>query len=188
MKFLPFALIFPLDYQEFRQKLPILGDIMDERIEGGWLKRLYYGIVKGENFLGNFLLLLIRLYWGGLLVITGVGKLMNVHGVADFFASLDLPVPLFMAYFVGIVEIVGGASLFIGLFSRIFSIVLVILFFSAYATAHSQALISFFANPQLFIMQDPFLYLYASLVVLCFGPGFVSIDYWLEKKSYGRAL
>jgi putative oxidoreductase len=161
---------------------------MDGKVEGGWLKHLYYGIVQGENFLGHFLLLIIRLYWGGLLIMTGLGKLMNASGVADFFASLNLPAPLFMAYFIGICELIGGASLFLGFFSRIFSILLICVFIGAYATAHQEALINFFSNPSLFIKQDPFLYLYASLIVLCFGPGFVSIDYWIEKKAYGKAL
>lgn len=161
---------------------------MDGKIEGGWLKHLYYGIVQGENFLGHFLLLIIRLYWGGLLIMTGLGKLMNASGVADFFASLNLPAPLFMAYFIGICELIGGASLFLGFFSRIFSILLICVFIGAYSTAHQEALINFFSNPSLFIKQDPFLYLYASLIVLCFGPGFVSIDYWIEKKAYGKAL
>lgn len=161
---------------------------MNGKIEGGWLKHLYYGIVQGENFLGHFLLLIIRLYWGGLLIMTGLGKLMNASGVADFFASLNLPAPLFMAYFIGICELIGGASLFLGFFSRIFSILLVCVFIGAYATAHQEGLINFFSNPSLFIKQDPFLYLYASLIVLCFGPGFVSIDYWIEKKAYGKAL
>ncbi len=155
---------------------------MEDNVERGAWSRLYCGIVRGERFLGNFLLLIIRLYWGGLLVLAGLGKIMNAEGVADFFASLGLPAPMFMAYFIGIVEIVGGASLFIGLFSRLFSIMLVILFFAAYATAHQEALISFFTNPNLFIMESPFLYLYASLIVMCFGPGFVSIDYWIGKR------
>lgn len=161
---------------------------MDENVEGGWFKRFYYGMVKGERFLGHFLLLIIRLYWGGLLVLTGLGKLMNASGVADFFASLGLPAPLVMAYIIGICEILGGASLFIGLFTRFFSILLIIVFFGAYATAHQEALINFFSNPSLFITQDPFLYLYAALIVLCFGPGFISIDYWIEKKAYGKPL
>lgn len=161
---------------------------MQENLQGGWLKKGYWGLVKGENFLGHFLLLIIRLYWGGLLVVTGIGKWMNIYGVADFFASLDIPAPLFMAYLVGTVEFLGGISLFIGLFARIFSIFLAIVFFVAYATAHQEALINFFVNPKLFIMQDPFLYLYATLVVLCFGSGFISIDYWLEHRSYGKGL
>lgn len=161
---------------------------MDQASKRSWLKSIYYGIVQGENLLGNLLLLVIRLYWGGMLVITGIGKLMNIYAVADFFASLNIPFPIFSAYLTGILEIIGGISLFIGLFSRIFSILLVILFFVAYSTAHQEALINFFSNPSLFITQDPFLYLYASFIVLCFGPGFISADYWIEKKAFGRAL
>ncbi len=161
---------------------------MDQTAHDGWLKRFYHGITRGERGIGHFLLLVIRLYWGGLLVMTGFGKLMNIEGVADFFASIHLPAPLFTAYFVGVFELLGGASLFLGLFSRLFSIALVILFFVAYATAHQAALINFFVSPSLFIMEEPFLYLYASLLVLCFGPGFFSIDYWWEKKVYGKAL
>jgi len=166
----------------------IQGEFMENRIEGGWLKHVYYGIVKGEKFLGHFLLLTIRVYWGALLVITGVGKLMNLYDMADFFASLNLPAPLLMVSLVAVIEIVGGISLFIGLFSRLSSILLVLLMFAAYFTAHQEALISFFSNPTLFITQDPFLYLYAAFLVLCFGPGFISIDYWLEKQAYGKAL
>jgi len=154
----------------------------------GWFKRLYWGLVKGENFLGHFLLLIIRLYWGGLLVMTGIGKWTNIYEVADFFASLDISSPLFIAYLVGTVEFLGGISLFIGLFSRIFTIPLTAIFIIAYATAHQEAVINFFVTPSLFIDQDPFLFLYGSLVVLCFGPGFISVDYWLEKKAYGKGL
>lgn len=161
---------------------------MEENIEGGWLKKAYWGFVQGEKFIGHFLLLIIRLYWGGLLVVTGLGKWMNIHEVADFFASLHIPSPLFMAYLVGTLEFLGGISLFIGLFTRIFAFILTLLFCIAYATAHQEALVNFFSNPSLFIMQDPFLYLYASLVVLCFGSGFISIDYWIEKRAYGKSL
>lgn len=154
----------------------------------GWLKHLYFGLVKGENFLGNFLLLIIRLYWGGLLIMTGIGKWTNIYEVADFFASLDIPFPLFSAYLVGTVEFFGGVSLFVGLFSRLFTVLLTAVFIFAYATAHEEALINFFVTPSLFIEQDPFLFLYTTLVVLCFGPGFASIDYWLEKRAYGKEI
>lgn len=160
----------------------------EEVPKSGWLKNSYWGLVQGENFLGHFLLLVIRLYWGGLMVATGLGKWMNIYGVADFFASLNLPFPLLTAYVVASIEFLGGLCLFIGLFSRVFSILLAIVFMGAYMTAHQEALINFFVNPSLFIMQDPFHYLAASLIILCFGPGFISIDYWLEKRIYGEAL
>jgi putative oxidoreductase len=154
----------------------------------GWLQKGYWGLVQGENFLGNFLLLIIRLYWGGLLVVEGLGKWMNLHAVADYFSSLHLPYPLLTTACVATVEFLGGISLFIGLFSRIFALLLAIVMATAYATAHKEALTHFFTRPSLFVMQDPFLYLYASLVVLCFGPGLFSVDYWLEKRTFGTSL
>lgn len=156
--------------------------------DGGWLKKSYRGLVTGENFLGNFLLLIIRLYWGALFVITGFGKWMHIQHVGEYFAALDIPSPQIAAYFVATLEILGGISLILGLFSRIFSLLLTILLCTAYATAHKEALTHFFTQPSLFITQEPFLYLYAALAVLCFGPGFISIDYWLERRSFGSAL
>lgn len=153
-----------------------------------WVKNGYKGLVKGENWLGNVLLLIIRLYWGVLLVITGFGKLMNLQGVGDYFATLHLPLPHATAFIVGTLEIIGGLSLILGLFSRVFSLILVILFLTALATAHKEAFFGIFSNPAEFIKQEPFLYLYASLIVLCFGPGLFSFDHWLEKRTYGHPL
>ncbi|NGX60984.1 MAG: putative oxidoreductase CatD [Chlamydiae bacterium] len=161
---------------------------MQKNLEGNWLKKANFGLAEGGHFIGHFLLLFIRLYWGGLLIITGLGKFASIPEVSDFFASLNIPAPTFLAYLVAVVEFLGGIALFAGLFSRWFGFLLTILFMVAYATAHSEALINFFVEPNLFISSSPFLYLYASLLVLCFGPGFVSIDYWLEKKSYGTPL
>lgn len=157
-------------------------------VNAGGLKKSYRGIVHLENFLSHFLLLAIRLYWGGLMMITGLGKWMNIHAVADYFASLNLPFPLLTAYVIGSIEFLGGFSLFIGLFSRIFSILLTCVFLGAYMTAHKEALKHLFMDPSLFVMQDPFHYLAAALIILCFGPGFISIDYWMEKRIYGKAL
>lgn len=157
-------------------------------VSGGWLKKSYRGLVTSENFLGNFLLLIIRLYWGALFVTTGFGKWMHIQHVGEYFASLNIPYPQIAAYSIATLEILGGVSLILGLFSRLFSLLLTILLSTAYATAHKEALTHFFTQPSLFIAQEPFLYLYTALVVLCFGPGFISIDYWLEKRSFGSAL
>lgn len=165
-----------------------LGERIEGKLEGGWLKRLYYGLIKTEGFLGNFLLLAIRLYWGGSLVFTGLGKLMNAERVGDYFASLGVPAAYFFAYLIGLTEMIGGASLFIGLFSRLMSVFLVCLLFGAYGFAFPEALSHVFSQPSAFISKDPFLFLFASLIIFCFGPGFISFDYWIEKKTYGKAL
>jgi len=156
--------------------------------QDGMFKKGYRGFVKGENSLRHILLLIIRLYWGSLLVMTGLGKWMNIQGVTEYFSSLHIPYPQVAAYCAATVELLGGISLFLGFFSRIFSLLLSILFITAYSTAHKEAFTNLQSFPSQFIMQDPFLYLYAALIILCFGPGIFSIDYWLEKRSYGEAL
>lgn len=155
---------------------------MASKASGGWFKKGYWGFAKAEGFLGHFLLLAIRLYWGYLLVMTGAGKWMQIQHVGEYFETLGIP--KVMAYVVASIELLGGISLFFGILTRFFSLLLTIVLATALATAHSDAIKSLAT----FIQQEPFLYLYASLVVLCFGPGLFSIDYWLEKKSYGQPL
>lgn len=161
---------------------------MGGKHDNGWLRTGYWGFATGANFLGHFFLLIVRLYWGALLILTGVGKYMNIQHVADFFTSLDIPYPLAAAYLVGALEIFGGIFLILGLFSRLFALLLSIMLIVALLTAHHAASSLIFITPSAITKEEPFLYLFATLVVFCFGPGLFSIDYWLEKKAYGEAI
>lgn len=151
-------------------------------------EKFYSGFVCGTNWLRHPLLLIIRLYWGALLVQSGFGKWMHIDNVASYFEDLHLPMPFAAACIVATIELVGGLSLIAGFLTRIFSLLLVILLFGAYVTANYQALAQIFTDPTIFIAQEPFLFLYAALIVLCFGPGMFSFDYWLEKKCYGNTF
>ena len=161
---------------------------MSSKESSSWLKKSYWGFVKGENFIRHLLLFVIRIYWGSLLVISGLGKLTHVDHVVSYFTTLELPNPTLFAYGVGCLELIGGASLFLGLFSRFFGLLLSILLIGAYVTAHKEAALQIFSNPQLFIQQEPFLYLYTALLIVSFGPGMFSLDYWIERKEFGEAL
>jgi putative oxidoreductase len=163
-----------------------LGEVMTNSTS--WLVKGYKSLVIGEKALGSFILLVIRLYWGWLLFFTGLGKWMHIGSVGGYFASLNISAPYFFAGLVATIELVGGISLFFGLWARLFTIPLVINFIVAYSTANIAATKNIFLMPGEFIKQEPFLYLYASLIVLCFGSGFFSFDYWIEKKIYGKPL
>lgn len=128
------------------------------------------------------LLLVLRLYWGALFLMAGKGKLTNIDRVVDFFTSLHIPMPLFNAYLVGCTELVGGALLFLGLFSRLASLPLTISMVVAYLTAHIEATHQIFKDPENFVAQAPFLFLLTSLLVLAFGPGRFSVDAFLRKR------
>lgn len=122
------------------------------------------------------LLLLIRLYWGWQFAQTGWGKLHHVHHVIGFFNSLGIPHPEIVAPFVSGVEFVGGILLILGLASRITGLVLTIDMFMAYWIADRAALHSVLSDPGKFWNADPYTFLFASLIVLVFGPGLFSLD------------
>lgn len=130
------------------------------------------------------LLLLIRLYWGWSFAQTGWGKLMNLDRTANFFADLNIPLPKLNALMAGGTECLGGLLLLVGLFSRLSSAALAGVMLVAYATADREALMGIFNDTEKFTSAAPFLFLFAVLVVLAFGPGKFSLDhFWLKKTS-----
>ena len=126
-------------------------------------------------------LLLIRLYWGWQLAESGWGKLHNLDKVAEFFASLNLPMPAQMAVFIACVEFFGGIFFAMGLLSRMTALVLTINLVMAYVTADREALFSVFSDPDKFYAAAPYTFLIASLIVLIFGPGKFCVDYLLRR-------
>ena len=120
--------------------------------------------------------LFVRLYWGWQLAQSGWGKLHHLPNVAEFFASLGLPMPMQMAVFIACVEFFGGIFLALGLFSRVTAMVLTVNMTMAYVIGDREALLSFFSDPDKFIAAAPFAFLIASLIVLIFGAGRISMD------------
>lgn len=142
---------------------------------------LWRAIKKVGNFLQSPLLLIIRLYWGYELFITGLGKFLHLQNTSDYFASLGIPFPYLNALFAGGIECIGGLLLFLGLFSRLAAIPVLFTLAIAYLTAGYDSLIELFENlnPDPFFHETPFLFAYAALLIFCFGPGKISLDYWL---------
>jgi putative oxidoreductase len=138
--------------------------------------RNYDRLGRGLDRLQPVLLLAVRLYWGWQFFLAGRGKLMNIERTAGFFESIDIPLPLANAYAAGFTECFGGLLMLLGLGSRIASIPLIFTMAVAYLTAHREQLMSVFSNPDAFVTAPPFLFLLASLFVLVFGPGPLSVD------------
>jgi len=159
------------------------------------IRRFYKGLVGLGMILQPFLLLAIRLFWGISFFRAGWGKLQNVEPVIEFFANLGIPLPTFNAYFVGVVESIGGLCLLFGFASRLVAIPLAIVMVVALITAHmgatSEAYFSllnvhvnlddFMTKFEAFTDESPFPYLLATLIILCFGPGAFSIDFIIKK-------
>jgi putative oxidoreductase len=79
-------------------------------------------------------------------------------------------------------ECLGGLLLVAGLASRLTSIPLIVTMLVAYLTADSEAVRAIFSEPDKFTSAAPFLFLLASVIVLLFGPGAISLDHLIGKK------
>lgn len=133
-----------------------------------------------NNLFQSLFLLSIRIYWGFLFFVGGVFKLANMDSFAAFFNQLGLSVGL--AYAVTIFELLCGVLLFFGFLSRLAAAITTIIMFSAYIIAHPAQFHSFFNDPQFFFSAPNFSFLFASLVILFFGPGLFSIDAIFKRR------
>jgi len=138
--------------------------------------RVYAFCESVLSHLQSPLLLAVRLYWGWQFFQTGYGKLMHISKIVEFFTTLGIPFPTFNAYFISSLECLGGVLLFLGLGSRVIALPLTIDMLVAYIAADREALFSIFSDPGKFYAADPYTFFFASLLILIFGPGRISLD------------
>lgn len=143
---------------------------------------IYYGA-----FLKSPLLLLLRLYWGWAFMSGAVEKLQNIDKFANFLTQSHIIFPHFNAYLVSYLEFFGGLCLFLGLASRLAAIPLTIVMLVAYSTVHFEGLKALFTHPSVFVGEAPFNFLLTCLLVLAFGPGRFSFDYYFERWAFHKA-
>jgi putative oxidoreductase len=146
------------------------------------IENYYRLLVTAANSLQSPFLLAIRLYWGWQFAETGWGKVNNIEKVTGFFTTLGIPFPGLNAHFVAGVELIGGLLLVLGLASRLTGMVLTVNMLVAYITADREALLSIFSDPDKFTGATPYTFLFASLIVLIFGAGKLSVDGWMASK------
>ncbi len=149
------------------------------------IDRIYGWFVRAVNACQSPLLLAIRLYWGWQFWLAGWGKITNIPRVVEYFTNLGLPAPHLTAYFIAWLEAIGGILLVLGLGSRLIAVPLAIDMFVAYVVADRDALLAVFADPDKFTTSSSYTFLFASLLILSFGPGFFSLDHliaWYRKK------
>jgi putative oxidoreductase len=139
-------------------------------------RKAYALFSRAAAHLASPFLLLIRLYWGWQFAQSGWGKLHRLPQVVDYFASLNIPFPAFNAPFIAWLEVVGGVLLFLGLASRPIALLLTVDMSVAYLAAESAALRAILSDPGKFYNADSFTFLFASLIILIFGPGKIALD------------
>jgi putative oxidoreductase len=153
-----------------------------------FIETAYAWFVRVANLLQAPFLLAVRLYWGWQLLQTGWGKLSDIPKVVGYFTSLGVPAPALNAYFIAWLETIGGALLILGLGSRLIALPLAVDMIVAYVVGDREALHSIFSDPDKFYAAAPYTFLFASLLVLFFGPGWFSLDtliarYWKNRQK-----
>jgi len=152
---------------------------------------LYSWFLKAANLLESPLLLAIRLYWGWQFWQTGWGKLSNIPQTIENFTNMGVPAPHFNAYFIGALEAGGSILLILGLASRLIALPLTLNMITAFVVADRDALRSIFSDPDKFYAAAPYTFLFASLIILAFGPGMFSLDtliVWFRTKRKKASL
>lgn len=151
----------------------------------------YGWFVRAANSVQSPLLLLVRLYWGWQFWQAGHGKLSDIAKVVDYFTNLGIPAPSLNAHFIALLEAVGGILLILGIGARIASLLLAVDMTVAFIVADREALSSIFSDPDKFYAAAPYTFLFAALLVLVFGPGWLSFDTLIaryRKKQQGKKV
>ena len=120
---------------------------------------------------------------------TGQGKLTNHDAVANWFATdLSIPFPHLNAWMAAGTEFFGGLLLMVGLGSRLAAAPLAFTMLVAFATSDLDAVRgNSLTQWDSLLEAGPFLFLLASLIVLMFGPGALSIEALIARWWKSRA-
>jgi putative oxidoreductase len=126
----------------------------------------------------SLVLLLARIVIGYGFYEAGKGKLGDIKKPIAYFTQLNIPFPEANAWFVSYVEYIGGALMIVGFISRPVCAILAIDMIVAYWTADREAVMALLKNQDVttFAAATPFWFLFASLLVVACGPGWLSVD------------
>ena len=128
--------------------------------------------------------LLTRLFIGYFFLETGWGKIHNLDAMAQRFARWGIPFAAFNAALSGYTELIGGALILIGLFTRLAAIPLFINMVVAILTVKMKAV----TGLDDFVELDEPVYALAFLWLFFSGPGRVSLDHVLWTRVRRRAV
>lgn len=109
-------------------------------------------------------LLILRFVVGIVFIYHGWLKLTGIDGAAGMMQGIGLPMPMFWAWLVALVEFVGGIAVILGLFNRIVTALLAINMVVALLTVHVKM-------PYGGATELPILLLGALLALHLIGPG-----------------
>src|SRR5277367_5866591 len=151
-------------------------------------KRLLQFALLGSSDLEQFAILLVRVSIGLFFAISGANTLFVADGtkpVYDTLVKAKIPFPRQTAYFVAGVEFIGGSLVTVGFLSTPACFALLIDMVVATLTSAISTLpkgLSPLSWLDDFLYLPEVLYVLFFILLICFGPGKFSGDYWLAGK------
>jgi len=119
----------------------------------------------------------LRIFFGYFWFETGLAKLQNLDAFSQRFLGWGIPFPTFSAALSGGTDMIGGALLIVGLFTRLATIPMIINMVVAIAVVVIKQVGSF----DEFVELDEFLYILILFWLLMVGPGRASLDALLAR-------
>jgi putative oxidoreductase len=127
--------------------------------------------------------LLVRITVGVVFLMSGLGKLKGLDGVANFFAELHIPWPHFNAVLASTTEFLGGICILVGLGTRLAAPPLAFTMFVAIITAKRENI----EGVTSLLGFEETTYLVVFLWLTFAGAGKASLDHLLSRRLGRRA-
>jgi len=140
--------------------------------------QLYLKATNKLSKLEDLPLFLIRLILAYGFYVPAMMKWRNISGIAEWFGSMGIPMPMLNAYLSATAEIAGVILLPLGLATRFISIPLMFTMVVAIITVHMGN--GFDAGDNGF--EIPLYYILMLLVLMVNGAGRFSLDYLISRK------
>ena len=139
--------------------------------------------MPNNNKLNQWSLTILRIVLGVIFTYHGYLKLFapgGFSGTINFFTAIKIPLPVFSALLVSVVEFAGGLLLLSGILVRLVSAALIIEMLVAFFKVHIKQ--GFFISPQAYGYEFILLILASLIVVLVNGAGKYSVrEIWNKR-------
>ena len=143
------------------------------------MKTLYNKFVEGTGKLRDIPLLLFRLILAYGFYEPAMMKLKNLSGVAEWFGSMNYPLPMMSASISMVTEVAGVILLILGLGSRVIALPMMFIMVIATFTVHISN--GFAAGDNGF--EIPLYYFLMLFALVVYGSGKYSVDSLIGKKT-----
>ena len=143
------------------------------------MNALYNKFVEGTGKLRDIPLLLFRLILAVGFYEPAMMKVKNLSGVAEWFGSMNYPLPMISASISMVTEVSGIVLLILGLGSRLIAMPMMFIMVIATFTVHISN--GFPAGDNGF--EIPLYYFLMLFALVVYGSGKYSVDYLISKRS-----